>query len=302
MDQENFLARWLEGTLSDEELLEFEKTEEHQSYAKIIAHTDTLKAPDYNIVKEFIALQQQLPDQKASKVVKLDPVMLLFRIAAVLILMFGVYYFIDQQDTNIKTQYAEHETTFLPDHSEVTLNAESSLEFNKNTWSTRRAVQLNGEAYFKVAKGKTFDVITSSGVISVVGTQFNVKNRENYFEVVCYEGVVKVIYKNIEKILTIGDGFKIIDGKIIEENDLSDNIPTWMKDESVFRSIPLKFVLNELERQYDINIQLENVNTSVLFTGGFTHTSLDVALQSVCIPLQIKYTIKDDKIVTLNVE
>ncbi len=297
MDQDNFLARWLEGTLSDEELQEFEKTEAYESYAKIIDHSDRLTPPEYSNVREFIALRKKLPEKEsATKVIKLDPITLFFRIAAVFIIAFGLYYFIDQRDTHINTSIAEHRNTFLPDHSEVALNAESSIEFNKNSWSRRRAVKLEGEAFFKVAKGKKFDVITSNGVISVVGTEFNVKNRNGYFEVVCYEGIVRVMHLNMEKTLTIGDGFKIFNGNVIEENDISGNIPSWIENESTFNSIPLEYVLNELKRQYDITIDLKDIDTSVLFTGGFTHNNIDIALQSICIPLQIKYVVNDDKV------
>ena len=214
----------------------------------------------------------------------------------------GIYYFLDQRDTHISTELAEHKTFLLPDSSEVNLNAESSVEFNKNSWQKRRALKLDGEAYFKVAKGKTFDVVTIDGIVSVIGTEFKVKNRENYFEVVCYEGVVKVTHRNIEKTLTIGDGFKIFNGVLVEENDLTEGYPAWMDDESTFKSVPLEYVINELERQYEITIEVKDLDKMILFTGGFTHKNLDAALQSICIPLNIKYRITDNKTVLLNVE
>jgi len=300
MDQENFLAKWLEGTLSDDELQEFKKTEAYHLYAKIIEETDKLQAPDYDAHHEYLQLKKKLPKQKETKVVKLNPAMIFFRIAAILIIAFGIFYFFDQQDTNITTDFAENKTFTLPDDSEVALNANSSVTYNKNSWSKRRALMLSGEAYFKVAKGKTFDVITSDGIVTVVGTQFNVKNREHYFEVVCYEGIVKVSYKNFEKTLTIGDSFKVYNTTVIEENNLSENQPSWMQDESIFRSIPLQFVLNELERQYKITIDANNIDKTVFFTGGFKHKDLDAALQSICIPLQLTYTFKNDQTVELN--
>jgi Fe2+-dicitrate sensor, membrane component len=65
----------------------------------------------------------------------------------------------------------------------VNLNSSSQLSYSKNKWDSKREVTLNGEAFFKVSKGSTFDVITLNGKVSVLGTQFNVKQRENYFEV-----------------------------------------------------------------------------------------------------------------------
>ena len=49
----------------------------------------------------------------------------------------------------------------------------------ENKWKNERSVNLDGEGFFKVAKGSKFDVETSAGTVSVVGTQFNVKNRKD---------------------------------------------------------------------------------------------------------------------------
>ncbi|NER15236.1 histidine kinase [Leptobacterium flavescens] len=298
MDQENFLARWMEGSLSEQELQEFKKTEEYHSYAKIVEHMDKLGSPDYNILEEFKKLQDKIPAQSESKVVKFRPVKLLMRVAAIFVIVIGSYYFLNQRETEIVTKVAEQKTFLLPDDSEVILNAKSVMNFSKSTWDKKREVQLKGEAYFKVAKGQTFDVVTSSGIVRVVGTQFNVKSREGYFEVSCYEGIVKVIHRNMENTLTVGDGVKMFDGELFQENDLSEMTPHWINKESTFKSIPLRFVLDELERQYDISLVKEGINEDLLFSGGFTHNNLELALQSICIPLRIKYNI-EEKSVTL---
>jgi ferric-dicitrate binding protein FerR (iron transport regulator) len=58
------------------------------------------------------------------------------------------------------------------------LNAASKLSFNEKKWADQRALTLEGEAFFKVQKGQTFSVNTTAGVITVLGTQFNVKERK----------------------------------------------------------------------------------------------------------------------------
>ena len=297
MNQDNFLAKWLEGTLSKEELQEFENTEEYTSYAKIVSRTSELSVPHYNTTKEYFDLIDKLPSKKEEKVIKLDRGTLFFRIAAVFILALGLYYFFTQQDISVDTNIAQQKSILLPDTSEVLLNASSSIAYNKNTWNERRALKLDGEAYFKVAKGKSFDVVTQEGIVTVVGTEFNVKSRENYFEVICYEGVVKVMHRNIEKTLTIGDGFKVFNGVLKEENDLLESQPSWISDESIFKSIPLEFVLNELERQFKITIDRSNIDTSLYYSGGFTHTDIDKALASITIPLKLTYKLNGNKVV-----
>jgi ferric-dicitrate binding protein FerR (iron transport regulator) len=49
----------------------------------------------------------------------------------------------------------------LPDQSQVLLNAGSQASFKSWDWSSNRAVSLQGEAYFKVAKGQKFTVETN---------------------------------------------------------------------------------------------------------------------------------------------
>ena len=72
--------------------------------------------------------------------------------------------------------------------------------------------------------------------------------------------------------------------------------PSWMNDESTFRSIPLKFVLSELERQYDIEVTTEDIDTVQLFTGTFSNTNLNLALESISAPYQIKFRVEGNKV------
>ncbi|MBQ0740845.1 FecR domain-containing protein, partial [Aquimarina celericrescens] len=84
----------------------------------------------------------------------------------------------------------------LPDGSFVDLNAGSELTHQRFFWSQNREITLQGEGYFKVTSGTNFTVTTSLGKIEVLGTQFNIKEREKLFEVNCYEGRVKVSTNN----------------------------------------------------------------------------------------------------------
>ena len=65
--------------------------------------------------------------------------------------------------------------------------------------------------------------------------------------------------------------------------------PTWLLGESSFEGVPLKYVISELENQYDLKVEIENIDTSRLFTGSFTHKNSDLALQSITIPLNLSY-------------
>jgi transmembrane sensor len=89
----------------------------------------------------------------------------------------------------------------------------------------------------------------------------------------------------------------MINGK--EENFIysGESEPDWFHDESSFRSVPLKFVIDELELQYNVTVATEDVDVNQLFTGSFSHKNLDIALKAITIPVNLQYEINENKIV-----
>ena len=145
-----------------------------------------------------------------------------------MVVTLGIYFaFFNNPETIFETLASEKISIELPDHSKVDLNAQSSIAFNSKNWKNNRAIKLNGEAFFKVAKGSVFDVKTKQGVVTVVGTQFNVKQRDNYFEVKCFEGIVKVIANDISKQLAAGETFQLLNGQF-SEGKTRASAPKWI--------------------------------------------------------------------------
>ena len=116
----------------------------------------------------------------------------------------------------------------------------------------------------------------------------------------CYEGLVSVTYNNEIIKLPPGKSFRVINGIIENIEDFNAQNPSWIQQESSFNKIPLDQVIAELERQYDIKIKVEGVDTSKLFTGSFTHTDKEIALQAVTIPLKLSYKIQGKTIIFYN--
>ncbi|MEM9363934.1 MAG: FecR domain-containing protein [Bacteroidota bacterium] len=287
--QENYLAKWLNGELSDEELAKFKSSEEYASYKKLKEVSSSLRSPDFD-VEDALKSVQSKRSQTSSKVIAMKPYKKFLRIAAAIaILITGSYLYLTFTSTSYTTQLAESTEVILPDNSEVILNAGSEVSFNEKNWDTKREINLKGEAFFKVAKGRKFTVETSQGSVAVLGTQFNVENRDGFFEVNCYEGLVQVNYKNTQRKLPAGESFLVIEGDVITVEESKAAEPSWVNRESSFVSIPLKYVIEELERQYDISVEIKNVDTNLLFTGTFSNTDLKMALKSIATPSRIKF-------------
>ncbi len=299
MDKEYYIKKWLEGTLSDAELKTFEKSADYQSLAKLSKSVQAFKAPEYNVEEEFERLQRN--NAAKGKVVRMSWIKPLLRMAAALIVIAaGYFYFYLNMSTTVQTLASEKRELFLPDSSQVFLNAFTKVSFNKNKWGGKREVKLDGEAFFKVAKGSKFDVVTASGVVSVLGTRFNVINRSDYFEVVCYEGLVQVQRGEEFAQLPPNHSFRIIDG-IVTKSDPSDELsPSWLADESSFRSIPYSQVIMEFERQYNVSVITRSVNLDLLFTGRFVHNDKLLALKAISLPLNLSYEISDDMEIILS--
>lgn len=294
--QENYLAKWLNNELSEEELAVFKKSAEYASYEKLIDVSGTLKAPDFDVDKALNDFKNNKP-QKDVKVIKMNPMRKIWRIAAAIAVIFVTsYFYISTLDESVSTQYAERNEVVLPDNSEIILNADSRITYSEKNWDKERNISLQGEAFFKVAKGQKFTVATKDGLVTVLGTQFNVENRKGFFEVTCYEGLVSVMFNDQETKLPAGNSFIAINGNVLKTEAPVNAIPSWMSNESTFKSIPLKYVLDEFERQYNIEVKTQNVNLEQLFTGSFSNTNINLALQSISTPSQIKYELEGNNV------
>jgi len=294
MNREALILKWLNNDLNDQEFEAFKALEDYDDLVKLQTNLQHFKADNYDTSAELENVLSSIKVKSAPKNNWLKPLM---RVAAVLAICFSVYYYTTTLDTTVTTQLAQKTTVELPDASTVSLNAKSLLAYNKNDWKKERDVNLQGEAFFKVAKGSSFNVNTTSGTVTVYGTQFNVKQRDNYFEVICYEGLVGVTYNTKETKLKPGDSFLVIDGKIIAKEKEFRSTPSWLNNESEFKSIPFKQVVAEFERQYEVKVTLMNIDATQLFTGSFTHDNLNVALKSIALPLQVTYSKQNNTII-----
>ncbi len=296
--EENYLAKWLNNELSEEEVTKFKATKEYATYKKIVDATASMEAPEFDIAKAKHDLDHRKNSDQGGKVVTLGSFKKYLRIAAVIALVVGISYFYNtaSMDQVVSTQYAERAAVTLPDNSEVLLNAGSKISYQKKKWEKNRNIVLEGEAFFKVAKGETFRVTTNMGVVRVLGTQFNVENREDFFEVSCYEGLVSVRYKEKDIELPAGQALMVINGQLTTYAIAEAQQPSWLLQESSFKSVPLKFVLQEFERQFDVEVETKNIDLNQLFTGSFSNTDKNLALHSISAPSGMKYVLEGNKV------
>ena len=276
--EENYkLAKWLSGAMTDEELAAFQAEPDFAIYDKIKKYSSELATPAYDeatVLSKITALPK-----KEVKTISMTQNWF-FRVAAVLVIGLGLWF--SFQIIATSTVYAKNgsfNTVTLPDNSEVVLNSGSEIQYKKWNWDNNRALNLEGEAYFKVAKGQQFEVNTALGTVTVLGTQFNVKQRESRFDVTCYEGKVKVRYQDQELVITRGMSVAFENGKAIDIPQSLVQSPEWLNNELVFYQSNLKSIVSEFERHFNVTLELKLKGNSQLFTGTVPAENIDTALQ-----------------------
>ncbi|MFT5821284.1 MAG: transmembrane sensor [Crocinitomix sp.] len=294
--EDETLGRWLAGDLTPEELEAFEKSDAYATYKSIANYSAQLEAPEYNTEAEYERLQNKLN----TPVIKMNRTKFFGIIAGVAaLLIIGLFFLIPESNVKYATVQGETEAIFLPDSSQINLNVSSSIEYNKSDWEDERTINLEGEGYFKVTKGNRFTVITNHGTVEVLGTEFNIRNRNSITEIVCYEGKVNVKdLHGTQKILSIGDVARIENGTL--ENDWSPTVTEnaeWINGFSSFHDVPFENVIKELENQYKLTVDCKVDISNRTYVGAFPHDNLEQALRLIFEPMQLAYKATNNELI-----
>jgi transmembrane sensor len=194
----------------------------------------------------------------------------------------------------------------LSDGTRVFLNAESVLNFPERFTGENREVRLEGEGYFEVILDphRRFRILAAGAVIEVLGTSFNVNTRTNQTKIVSVvvsEGVVALRGEGEfdERGVTINEGMMSSWTKDREASapvkvDLQ-NMLAWMRGELIFESTPLKDVIIQLERRYNIVINVEDESLlSRRLTASYSVETIDDIIKNVALTINVSYRKEND--------
>jgi transmembrane sensor len=218
----------------------------------------------------------------------------------------------------------------LPDGSRVWLNADSRIAFDANMNATgRRIVELSGEAYFDVKHidEHPFFINTRQVSIKVLGTAFNVRAYpgDRSCETTLIRGSIELVTNNkakqkfllipseklsVTEAKTAGDASTKEDQRdrvasmrieLVTPVKLSDKeyVPetSWTENKLIFKDEPLEQLAPELERWYDVKIEIANESLrGYRFTGVFTSETILQALTAMKLIKPFKFTINDKNI------
>lgn len=195
---------------------------------------------------------------------------------------------------------------YLPDNSRVILNAGSALRYPVKFSSGKRVVYLEGEAYFDVQHDSVKQFIVSSGEINttVHGTAFNVRAyRGEEMSIALERGSVSVetvsddttsFFLSPGEKLRVSDNFRL-SGK--SHFDFEEELG-WKEGILVFRDAGMDEFVRRIERWYDVNITVKNLEgRSLEVTGSFKNQSLKTVLESLEFTSGVAYRVQGREVV-----
>jgi ferric-dicitrate binding protein FerR (iron transport regulator) len=229
------------------------------------------------------------------------------RIAAVLILLFaGGWLYYTYSYTPSQFLFAQSDTQVLtdtlPEGTVVVLNRQSSIRYRKQFTGDTRPVEIQGEAFFQVArdKNKPFIVHANAMSIKVLGTSFNVKTSAAGTEVIVETGMVEVtkdgqtmIVRPHERLMAGGKG-----ASLIKESNTDALYNYYRTNEFECSGTPLWRMVDKLNEVYNAKITIGDSRLRNLpLTTTFHNESLEEILYVISHSLRISVVKKGPEII-----
>jgi len=174
----------------------------------------------------------------------------------------------------------------LPDSTVVWLNSGSSLKYYQSFDKKERDVKLVGEGYFEVKKdqNKPFIVQTTWLDVKVLGTTFNVSSYEEDpdVEVNLIEGRVDVTLPQLKNIgsKTMLPNDKLVFNKLTKKISTSqteaNKSALWTRGKLCFVDATIEQITKDLERKYDVKIQIASENIKQEIFSGSLNLNLSL--------------------------
>lgn len=302
------LEKWIAESPANEKLyVDFKKSLQlgRQHY-----DTDSSHPLRIDINTEWNQFLENVRPKQDPKVVPLEKETIRhnwLKIAAALFFVVGVSFVLNyfaNQTSIIQYQTGKNtQEVILPDGSIVTLNQHSTLSYLEDFGKADRQVNLNGEAFFDVAKDKTkrFTISMKNAQVQVLGTSFNIRsyNQNTKTEVVVATGLVKLSKNDSEESITLNPGEKGVLNlnKLVTEANDDQNFLAWKTGRIIFEETQLNKVIEILNRTYRVNISTKiNIPGTCEVTVIYEQQNIQSILNVLKSTLDLEYLIDGDNI------
>jgi len=291
------LQNWLE--LSDVNKTKFRELVKSFRYTQ--AHS-----MDINTKRDWKLLETKLKFTK-SRTIKMWSYV---ASAAAIAIIAAFSFFLSPADFNLfKPEMAEVVTDSLHqkkiklhDGTLVWLNRNTRLRFPKKFDGDKRTIELQGEAYFEVARDtlRPFSITTQHTITKVLGTSFNIRSYPNAESdhIQVYTG--KVSYSDGAKqelILTkeMEASYQRRKNHLQLNKTYNPNSLAWKTRKLVFDSVSLEQVMADLARVYGVQVFFEKADwQKTEITTRFEQMNLIECMDILSESLGFNYTFKNN--------
>jgi len=245
------------------------------------------------------------------------------RVAAAIILIAGaglwIYTLYPGNTTTICTKGGEIRTVMLPDHSKVILNGNSSISYHK-TWGEDqpREVWIKGEGYFSVEHlnkdtlhirpSDRFIVHCSEVNIEVLGTTFNVKDRDGKTNVALLTGKIRIDnpdrYTTSKALVMAPGDYAEYEGRnLLASKKLIKpaQVVSWASDELSFTDATVKEITETLRDRFGYTVTTGDTTLlNLKIEGDITVSNVADLLDVVATTLDLKIEQSANKHITIS--
>ena len=257
--------------------------------------------PAYKVEEMYLDFKQQLDLRKPGRRINIA---LYLKYAAIILVTIGLtsILFYTQNFGLFKNHEQVHHTTvvaengqrskvILPDSTVVWLNSGTTITYNSDFARKNRDIKLVGQAFFQVTRNRDLPMLVSCGDlwVKVLGTRFDVNgyNTNKAIEVSLSSGSIELLHSNDEKfICKLSPGekaeYNVKSGNVSVQTVNLDRVAAWIDGILYFNDSPMRDVLEQLERKYNIEIEVKypQIYKSV-FTATIKNESLEEIFKSI---------------------
>lgn len=248
----------------------------------------------------------------------------LWKAAAVVALFIGAFFVLNEMQDKpveeIKLATANHfvrttpmgqkSTVYLPDGSQVMMNAGSAIKYHEDLENGTRKLVLEGEAFFDIKKDslRPFTVTTENIKTTVLGTSFNIRayKEEAQIDVALVTGKVALANSNkpteANILLNPNDmvSYHKAENSTSKQTFNPDKVLAWTEKTLYFEDVNFDELTTVLERWYGVKFIVEPSAMSDKeflerkdYKGKYINKSLDTVLKAVGFSYGFNYEIKN---------
>lgn len=208
-------------------------------------------------------------------------------------------------EATVRTPRGGQYKVTLSDGTVVTLNAKSSLTYPNRFDDDARVVKLTGEGYFDVVQntGQPFIVETNKQQITVTGTTFNVNTYdEEAITTTLITGSVNIKSKEgtATTKLKAGQEAFLRNGAFDTRTVDVDAATGWVRGVFVFQNTTLAEILPQLERWYDIEVDINPIPHEEFYAEINRNMSLSTVLKAIEKTSNVHFEIKGRRLTLKN--